>query len=202
MDPNPQKQTVPLGLYCHVPFCPAPCDFCAFYRMRPSRADIVEYLAGIDLEVSSLELDRPVNTLYFGGGTPGMLSTRDLERLCDATHTLIKAPPLEWSVEMAPSTIHRTKMQMLKERGVTRVSMGVQSFDDPLLKKMGRPHVQRHVIDAYQAIRDAGFTNVNLDMIIGVPGQTEEMLLSDLGSAVALAPEHLSLYCLTCEQDT
>lgn len=145
---------------------------------------------------------RGADTYYFGGGTPGLLSTRDLEVLCRCLLESQEAPPGEWTVEMAPSTVKADKIRMLRELGVTRISMGVQSFHEDLLGRLGRPHTPALARKAYDTIRAEGFSNVNLDMIFAVPGQTLELLESDLTEAVRLEPAHISTYCLTYEEDT
>lgn len=197
-----QAPDTPLGFYYHVPFCPRPCDFCSFYQSRPNREEVKAYLKGIEDEIAGLSLSRPVTTIYFGGGTPGMMSTPDLDRLCGSMPVRSQQPPREWTVEMAPSTINEEKVRMLRDRGITRMSMGIQSFDEALLEKMGRPLAHRKVLDAYETARTVGFDNINVDMIFAVPGQTEKMMLEDLEKAVALEPEHISLYCLAYEEDT
>lgn len=191
-----------LGLYVHVPFCATACDFCAFYQVQSDREGIRRYLDGMQDEAEAISLNQGIDTCFWGGGTPGLLKAEDLDRLCDVVINRFGRPKTEWSVEMAPSTVKADKLKVLKERGVTRISMGVQSFDDGLLDKLGRQHSQKQVLKAYDLIREFDFDSVNLDLIFAIPGQDEERLKADIRIAAALEPDHLSTYCLTFEEDT
>lgn len=191
-----------LGLYVHVPFCPTACDFCAFYQEQTDRRGIEAYLNGIERESARYRAGRSVDSYFFGGGTPGLLTASDLERLSIALVKHFGPPSKEWTVEMAPSTIKADKLKVLKELGVTRISMGVQSFDDPLLEALGRQHSRRQILRAYDQIRAAEFDSVNLDLIFAIPGQDAARLKKDIREAASLEPDHLSTYCLTFEEDT
>ncbi|MDE0769091.1 MAG: radical SAM family heme chaperone HemW [Opitutaceae bacterium] len=191
-----------LGLYVHVPFCATACDFCAFYQVQSDREGIRRYLDGMQDEAEAISLNQGIDTCFWGGGTPGLLKAEDFDRLCDVVINRFGRPKTEWSVEMAPSTVKADKLKVLKERGVTRISMGVQSFDDGLLDKLGRQHSQKQVLKAYDLIREFDFDSVNLDLIFAIPGQDEERLKADIRIAAALEPDHLSTYCLTFEEDT
>lgn len=197
-----KAQDLKLGVYLHVPFCARQCDFCNFYQRPPQRGEVQEFLAGIRAEMEALPPPRPVETVFWGGGTPGLLSTADLARLADDMLHHLPAPPQEWTVEMAPATVKADKIRMLVDRGVTRFSMGVQSFQEDLLERLGRVHARSQVFRAYDVLRDAGAGNVNLDLIFAIPGQSLEQARRDLDEAVWLQPEHLSTYCLTFEEDT
>jgi oxygen-independent coproporphyrinogen III oxidase len=195
-------ETQPLGVYCHVPFCPGGCDFCSFYRTGPRRSDVVAFLDGIAAEIALTDGPIAAETVFFGGGTPGLLATEDLLALCRTILARLGGPPREWTVEMAPTTVKAEKMKALKEIGVTRISMGIQSFDADLLRTLGRRHSPERSRAAFDLIRDAGFDNVNVDMIFALPGQTGAELDADLAAAVGLGPEHISTYCLTLEEGT
>jgi len=188
------------ALYLHVPFCASSCDFCSFYQEQPKRADLDRYLAAIERE---LELHPPgrVETAFWGGGTPGLLPADDLRRLGHAM-TRAAGRPDEWTVELAPSSVRADKLAALKELGVTRVSMGVQSFDDATLDALGRRHSPKQIMEAWELIQAAGFASRNLDLIFAIPGQDERRWTDDLARAMALGPDHLSTYCLTFEEDT
>ncbi len=192
-----------LGLYIHVPFCATSCDFCAFYQVQGDRAGIRGYLDGIAEEVAQVAVaGQELNTCFFGGGTPGLLKASDLQILCETVRRNFRGPVDEWTVEMAPSTVKPDKLKVLKEQGVTRISMGVQSFDDALLDKLGRQHSRKQILKAYELIREEGFESVNLDLIFAIPGQNEARLKEDIRQAAQLGPDHLSTYCLTFEEDT
>jgi len=197
MTPSVQPAT---ALYLHVPFCASSCDFCSFYQEQPKRGEIDRYLAAIERE---LELHPPgrVETAFWGGGTPGLLPADDLRRLGQAM-TRAAGQPSEWSVELAPSSVRADKLAALKEMGVTRVSMGVQSFDDLTLDALGRRHSPKQIMEAWELIEAAGFASRNLDLIFAIPGQDEQRWTEDLRRAIELQPNHLSTYCLTFEEDT
>ncbi len=192
-----------LGLYVHVPFCATACDFCAFYQVQSDRDGIRAYLDGIQAEAALLEgTGQKIDTCFWGGGTPGLLKASDLQILCETVARFSGPPVREWTVEMAPSTVKPDKLKILKEHGVTRISMGVQSFDDGLLEKLGRQHSRKQILKAYDLIRAEGFESVNLDLIFAIPGQDETRLKADVQQAAQLEPDHLSTYCLTFEEDT
>lgn len=195
-------QELSLGIYFHIPFCARQCDFCAFYQEPPRRGDLERYLAGMEQELSRLDIPRPVDTVFWGGGTPGLLSAHDLGRLGQAMLRCLPQAPEEWTVEMAPSTVKADKVDVLRDMGVTRISMGVQSFREDLLDKLGRQHSPRQIYQAIDIIRSAGVKNLNLDLIFAIPGQSAGMWEEDLKEAVRCAPEHVSTYCLTFEEDT
>ena len=200
----------PLGLYVHVPFCASTCDFCAFYQTQPTAGAVERFLAGIASEAALVAWMRPVTTVFWGGGTPGLLKAaeigrlapRDLERLAAVVRGRTGGAPREWTVELAPTTVTAERLHALREAGVTRVSLGVQSFQPALLEALGRQHTRDRVFRAYERIRAAGFESVNLDLMFALPGQSEEGWAADVREAVALAPDHLSTYCLTFEEDT
>jgi oxygen-independent coproporphyrinogen-3 oxidase len=201
-----------LGVYVHVPFCATTCDFCAFYQTVPKGDAVQRYLEGIEAEAglvnwahstSSGQAGRPVATMFWGGGTPGLLKPAEIERLGQA---VLRhgggGRPSEWTVELAPATVTADRLAVLQELGVTRISMGVQSFDEGLLDALGRQHTPAQVYRAYDLIRAQGFASVNVDLMFALPGQTEVQWRADLDEALRLAPDHLSTYCLTFEEDT
>jgi len=197
-----EKAQVPLGLYVHVPFCATTCDFCAFYQTVPKGDAVSRYLDGIEAEGGLVNWNaRPVATAFWGGGTPGLLKPAELERL-GRTMLLLGGQPAEWSVEMAPATVTSDRLKVLKALGVTRISLGVQSFNDGLLDALGRQHTPAQIYRAYELIRGQDFASVNMDLMFALPGQTEEQWRADLDEAMRLAPDHLSTYCLTFEEDT
>jgi oxygen-independent coproporphyrinogen III oxidase len=193
---------VPLGMYVHVPFCARTCDFCAFYQIKPSVEAIERYMTGMRAEAELVEWSAPVRTVFWGGGTPGLLSAEDLHRLGGIVRAHVGTELEEWTVEMTPTSVTDSRLEALKALGVTRISMGVQSFQPDLLDALGRQHTREKIFRAYDRIRKAGFRSVNLDLIFAIPGQDETAWLADIRQAVELAPDHLSTYCLTFEEDT
>ncbi|MBN1403064.1 MAG: radical SAM family heme chaperone HemW [Opitutales bacterium] len=191
-----------LGLYVHVPFCARRCEFCAFYEREPRRADIARYMDGVLRELHSLRQHRRVKTVFWGGGTPGILLPADMERLGSAVLDVCGGMPQEWTVEMTPLSMRPERLRTLKAMGVNRISMGVQSFDSRILEALGRMHSREQVYGAIKAARDAGFDNLNIDMMFALPGQSFEQWEADLNEAIEARPEHISTYCLTFEEDT
>lgn len=192
--------TVGRGIYFHVPFCASTCDFCAFYQEQPKRGDIDRYLDAMEQECELMP-SGPVNTAFWGGGTPGLLPAEDLFLL---GKIMVRAggKPKEWSVELAPSSVRADKLAALKEAGVTRVSLGVQSFDDTTLDTLGRRHSPKQIMEAWKLIEETKFESRNLDLIFGIPGQDDQRWLEDLTRVIELKPDHISTYCLTFEEDT
>lgn len=200
--PPPIPYAEPLGVYVHVPFCASTCDFCAFYQTTPTADGVDRFLQGIANEAALVSWSRPVTTVFWGGGTPGLLAPDDIRRLGAILQPRLGGRPVEWTVEMAPASVTAARLAALKEIGVTRISMGAQSFQPALLDGLGRQHTREQIFRAYERIRTADFASVNLDLMFALPGQDEAAWLADLNEALALAPDHLSTYCLTFEEDT
>lgn len=196
------ESRTPLGLYVHVPFCASTCDFCAFYQTEPTAEGVRRFLTGIETERELVEWPGPVTTVFWGGGTPGLLAPRHLEMLAAALRPRLGGTPVEWTIELAPGSVTDERLRVLRAAGVTRISLGVQSFQPALLDGLGRRHTREQVFRAYERVRAAGFASVNLDLMFALPGQTAEEWAADVRQAVALAPDHLSTYCLTFEEDT
>jgi putative oxygen-independent coproporphyrinogen III oxidase len=193
----------PLGLYIHVPFCATTCDFCAFYQVHPTAESTEGFIKSLSVEAGLVDWNRPLSTVFWGGGTPGLLSPADLGRVAAVVHALPRgSPPGEWTVELAPASVTRERLSVLRDAGVTRVSLGVQSFRPALLDALGRAHSREQVFRAYERIREAGFASVNVDLMFALPGQTAPEWDADIDEAVSLAPDHISTYCLTFEEDT
>ena len=192
-----------LGVYVHVPFCATTCDFCAFYQTVPKGDAVRRYLDGVEAEAALVKWNsRRVATAFWGGGTPGLLRPAEIERLGRTMLSHCSGQPAEWTVELAPATVTGDRLAVIKALGVTRISMGVQSFNDGLLDALGRQHTPAQIYRAYELIRGQGFASVNLDLMFALPGQTEAQWRADLDEALRLAPDHLSTYCLTFEEDT
>lgn len=190
-------------LYIHIPFCLQICPYCSFYKdlAGAGKADPL-----VDAVIREAELfGRAVapRTVFIGGGTPTALSVSQLERLLDGLHRhLDLAGVEEFTMEMNPATVTARKALLLRGAGVNRVSMGVQSWDADLLKTLGRVHDAGQVRKSFAVLRSAGFDNLNLDLIYGVPGQTLAQWEDSVRQTIALGPEHISAYCLTYEEDT
>ena len=194
----------PLGLYLHVPFCEAKCTYCHFAidPSRPGEDRQERYAAALLREIESAA-GAPADTIYFGGGTPTLLSIERLSRLIAALrgHFAV-APGAEITVEANPRDLAAAGYAELRAIGVSRLSLGAQSFDDFVLREMGRLHSADDARAAVTSARAAGFTSVSLDLILGWPGESEERWRRNLEAVAALRPDHVSLYVLELEGKT
>lgn len=190
------------SLYVHVPFCAHKCGYCAFYSEASSGEVVNRYTAALvrELELVAAEL-RPA-TVFFGGGTPSLLNPRQWERILRAFERLNLLGAAEWTVECNPATVSADKARLLRDYGVNRVSMGVQSMDEQLLDRLGRIHSRGQVFRSFDTLRAAGFDNANVDLMFAIPGQTMTVWEATLDEALALGSEHLSCYEVIYEQDT
>jgi len=193
------------GVYIHIPFCVAKCRYCDFISRPLAAGALAPYLAALEREITAAAADaeRRAATVFFGGGTPSLLSGRQLSRLLDVVHsTFAVEPGAEISIEANPGTLTAAKAADFKALGVNRVSLGVQSLDDQLLARIGRRHTRHEALAAFELLRAAGFDNLGIDLIHGLPGQTPALWRRDLARAIELEPEHLSLYALGIEAGT
>jgi len=192
-------------LYFHIPFCAKLCPYCSFYvdtRFKNKSQGFLDALLGeIDLLQTRFTI-RP-KTLYFGGGTPSSLSLSQLRYLLEGLHDRLNQEDLvEWTFEVNPATVSLDKARLLRAMGVNRISMGVQSWDETILKTLGRIHTGPEAEQTFHILREAGFDNINLDLMFAVPGQSRAQWSETLAKTIALKPEHISSYCLTYEEDT
>jgi len=194
----------PVGsLYVHVPFCVGKCMYCAFYSEPASDAIVDRYVDALVREFELVAHELKPETVYFGGGTPTVLDARQWQWLFNQMNRLrVLDAVTEWTVECNPATVSLAKAHLLRSFGVTRVSLGVQSLNDELLVRLGRVHSRRQVFRAFDTLRNAGFDNINIDLMFAIPGQTMEMWRQTLAETSAMQPEHLSCYEITYEDDT
>lgn len=192
-------------IYVHIPFCARICPYCAFYKDLLDRSQTERFcnalLAEVEWRAAQVAV-QPV-TIFFGGGTPTALSTPLLENLLEGFRQRLDLSLLqEWTVEANPGSVSPRKAAMLREKGISRISLGVQSWDDKLLHLLGREHNAAQAEKSFQIFREAGFTNVSIDLMFGLPGQTSLQWRETLGKTISLKPDHISAYCLTYEEDT
>jgi len=190
------------SLYVHVPFCAHKCEYCAFYSEASNGAQIDRYVRALQVEIGLVARDLQPETLFFGGGTPSILNLRQWEQILGTLQECGLAGPREWTVECNPATVSLEKARLLREGGVNRVSIGVQSLDEGLLDRLGRVHSREMVFRSFDLLRAAGFENLNLDLMFGIPGQTLALWQRTLDEALALGSEHLSCYEVIYEEDT
>ena len=200
--------TRPLGIYLHIPFCRQRCDFCAFYLEihREDRAEtfVRSLLREIRLSTQQhVAAGRPIQSVYLGGGTPTALTAAQLLTiLSEIRRHLTLTSDCEITVEAHPSTISRQDLVQLFQAGFTRISFGAESMEDDDLTRLGRPGSVDQTVVAVAEARAAGFTNINLDVMYGLPGQSLEGWQRTLTHCLTLAPSHLSCYALTVEEGT
>ena len=203
--PSPESARIQ-GLYVHVPFCDGKCRYCAFYSIPWREESADRYLDALATEFQLRVRERSAfspSTIYIGGGTPTLLSDRQLTRLLEIIRPAPgSAAPIEWTVEANPGTITRSKLRLLRDAGVNRVSLGAQSFDDGALRRLGRRHTAADIRSAAAEVRTAGFTNFGLDLIACIPGLDREGWAATLDAAIRLEPAHVSVYALTAEEAT
>jgi len=197
-----------LGLYLHVPFCLKKCPYCSFYSLA-GRTDLHHrYARAISTQLRSFikeyrDQQRPLTSIFFGGGTPTSLPPETLSRLLtDCLHQFSCADGAEISIEANPATVDASGLQVLRRSGFNRLSIGVQSLNDSELRQLGRPHTVADAVQTVQTARAAGFDNINLDLMYGLPGQDIRTWKNTLDRALDLQPEHLSIYELTVEAGT
>ncbi|NLM69190.1 MAG: oxygen-independent coproporphyrinogen III oxidase [Firmicutes bacterium] len=195
-----------LGVYVHIPFCANKCGYCDFHSIVAGSSVVDDYLEALSGEISHWAdklSGKPCSTLYIGGGTPTILSSKQLQRLLSGlTAAFSFESDFEFTVEANPGTLTPAKLEVMAEAGVNRISLGAQTFDDKLLKEIGRTHTVEDIYRSVELIRDYGISNINLDLIEGLPGQTFEQWETALKAAVALRPTHLSCYSLILEEGT
>jgi oxygen-independent coproporphyrinogen-3 oxidase len=199
--------TPPLSLYIHIPWCVRKCPYCDFnsHAVRdeiPEAAYTTALLADLEQELQTV-WGRTVETVFIGGGTPSLMTAAAIDRLLGEIRARLPLKPgAEITLEANPGTVDRIKFADFREAGITRLSLGIQSFQPTLLNNIGRIHNDAEAIAAFECARQAGFDNINLDLMFGLPGQDIRLSMEDLYTATALAPEHISWYELTIEPNT
>ncbi|MDP6823183.1 MAG: radical SAM family heme chaperone HemW [Dehalococcoidia bacterium] len=195
-----------LSLYVHIPFCETKCHYCDFNTYAGIDALIPGYLNALETEIRFWggRLSRPaVSTVFFGGGTPSYVPIEGIEAICAAIFEAFDVDEdAETTLESNPGDYSKRDLSRYLGVGINRLSIGVQSLDDGLLKSLSRRHDSGTAIGAYRSAREAGFEDINLDLMFGLPGQTADQWRATLERAVELGPEHLSLYALTVEEGT
>ena len=202
------------GLYIHIPFCRQKCFYCDFPSFAGREKKIDRYLQALEQEfallrqrvhskdnVKDTERNLVPRTIYIGGGTPTALNAHQLEKLLEIVQKYV-AVAEEFTVEMNPGTVDREKLLLLQQAGVNRLSVGVQSFDDHCLKKIGRIHTAQEAVDTIELAHNLGFDNISLDLIYGLPQQDREILTKSVERALTLPVQHISIYGLQLEEGT
>ncbi len=193
-----------LSLYIHIPFCIRKCPYCGFYSTEYTEQGGNDYLDALRVEASGYRdafRDRVFGTVYLGGGTPTALSPEQMNGLIGTVRDHFRvAPDAEWTVEANPNTALFRQLASMRDAGINRLSLGVQSFSDRVLRTLGRLHSAEEAAEAFRTARSAGFRNIGIDLIYGVPGQSEEEWDRTLDRALSLQPEHISVYSLSLDE--
>ena len=192
-------------VYVHIPFCARICPYCAFYKDLLDRSQTWRFCEAVlrEIEEKAATFDIAPKTIYLGGGTPTALSISQIEFLLGGFHQRLDLSFLaEWTIEANPGSVSARKAALLCKLGVNRVSLGVQSWDNALLKILGREHGAEQAEQSFHILRAAGCSNINIDLMFGIPGQTVRQWQETIEKTILLRPEHISAYCLTYEEDT
>lgn len=191
--------------YVHIPFCHRVCPYCSFYKHTPGATDMRAFVEAVLTEARMRSELHPCQfeTLYFGGGTPTALSLGHLDHLINGLRDIFDLSQLrEFTFEANPRTVPAAKAELLRKHGVTRVSLGVQAWDEATLATLGRDHSPQEAETTYRTLRATGFDSVNLDLMFSIPGQSLDTWKATLQRSIDLAPDHLSAYNLNYEEDT
>ena len=195
-----------MGLYIHVPFCKTKCPYCDFNTYQGIEGQMGSFLEAVtaELRMWAITLSHPrVRTIFFGGGTPSYLPDGDIAAILDAAYSAFSVDPqAEITIEANPGDLDDTACRGLLRQGVNRLSIGVQSLDNALLQLLGRRHSADGAISAFRTARGAGFDNINLDLMYGLPNQSPAQWADTITRLADLSPEHISLYALTLEEGT
>ena len=188
------------GLYIHIPFCRMKCRFCHFATFPGLRSEIPAYLSALEKEME-FHPSRDLDTVFLGGGTPSMLSPRQIQRLLKSVRAHFRVSPgAEVSMEFNPEDGSDLKLRTARDAGVNRVSFGLQASQDSLLRSLGRLHDFKRFIEAFGNARRAGFDNLNADLMFGLPGQSLRDWIETIDRVLALSPEHISAYALDLDE--
>ena len=197
---------IPLSLYIHIPWCVRKCPYCDFNSHQAQEIPEQDYVTALleDLKQDTHLADkRPLRSIFFGGGTPSLFSAKSIGKILEGVNQqLTLSDHCEITLETNPGTTEYADFDDLKSTGVNRISFGIQSFNDTQLNALGRIHNSDQALNAFHKARKAGFSNINLDLMHGLPQQTLALAEQDLTTAIALAPEHISWYQLTIEPNT
>lgn len=195
-----------LGIYIHIPFCKRKCDYCDFTSFCNKEKLVEKYIETLKKEMiidSTKVKHRIIDTIYIGGGTPSYVDCKKIEELINCLNKNYEIDTkCEITIELNPGTITKEKLENYKKCGINRLSIGLQSINNTLLKEIGRIHTYEEFLKNYELAKDIGFKNINIDLMLGLPNQTEEILKQSIENVVYLNPEHISIYSLIVEKDT
>ena len=191
-----------IGIYIHIPFCKRKCDYCDFISYSNKDSKIQEYIEAIKKEIELQKIKSEITTVYIGGGTPSYIDSKYIKDIISKIKEKNIAINAEITIEVNPGTVTLEKLKDYKEAGINRLSIGLQSTQDELLKQIGRIHGFQEFLDTYQMARKVGFKNINIDLMLGLPNQRIKDLKESLEKVIELQPEHISVYSLIVEEGT
>lgn len=197
-----------LGIYVHIPFCKQKCYYCDFVSYANKCEQVEEYINSIKKEISSYDFSKyNVTTIYIGGGTPSYIDSKQIKSILELIKAKLKKnkkkfEDIEITIEVNPGTVTREKLQDYKEMGINRISIGLQTTNDTLLKQIGRIHTYQEFLNTYNLAKEIGFGNINVDLMLGLPNQTIENLKDSLNEVIKLNTNHISVYSLIIEEGT
>lgn len=193
------------GIYVHIPFCRKKCKYCDFISFASYEDKYKEYAECLIKEIRNKKIEKPkaISTIYLGGGTPSILESEDIVKILNAIKERFEIEEnCEITIEVNPGTITKQKLEDYKNTGVNRLSIGLQSTSDRILKLIGRIHTYEEFLNTYNLAKEVGFENINVDLMLAIPTQTESELIDSLQKVIELEPNHISLYSLILEEGT
>ena len=191
-----------IGIYVHIPFCKRKCDYCDFISYSNKDSKIEEYVEAVKKEIEFQKIKSNVTTIYIGGGTPSYIDSIYIKDIMNEISKKNISTKAEITIEVNPGTVTLEKLQDYKEVGINRLSIGLQSTQNELLKQVGRIHTYEQFLETYKMARKVGFKNINVDLMLGLPNQRIKDLKESLENLIQLAPEHISVYSLIVEDGT
>lgn len=192
-----------LGIYIHIPFCKQKCYYCDFISYSDKCNQITKYIESLIKEIERFDFSiYKITSIYIGGGTPSYIEGKYIKQILDKIHEQVNFDKVEITIEVNPGTLTMEKLKDYKEAGINRISIGLQSTEDRLLKQIGRIHTYKEFLDAYHLVEEDGFKNINVDFMLGLPNQTIEDLKESLSKIIKLNPSHVSVYSLIVEEET
>lgn len=198
-----------LGIYVHIPFCVQKCSYCDFISFANKKEMIKDYIEALKKEIEYVEVglvspqNSEITTIYIGGGTPSFIDSKYIVNIIDTIKSKFQVcKDAEITIEINPGTVTKEKLEDYIKCGINRVSIGLQSTDNKLLSEIGRIHTYEQFLNTYELVRNVGFKNVNVDLMLALPNQTIEILEDSLKKVIAINPEHISVYSLILEEGT
>ena len=191
-----------IGIYVHIPFCKQKCYYCDFVSYCNKDNLIYDYVKAVKKEIRLQNIQSQITTIYIGGGTPSYIDSQYIKEIIEEIKKKNVTKRPEITIEVNPGTVTKEKLRDYKKCGINRLSIGLQSVQDDILKEIGRIHNYKQFLEVYKLAREVGFKNINIDLMIGIPGQKIKDLKESLEEVVKLQPEHISVYSLIVEDGT